>query len=185
MNPIEQYIALIHNRQQNPLPEGHYGEHHHIIPRACGGSDEGWNLVKLTPEEHYRCHCLLPLIYTTGEEHKKMVFAWKVISKTDTISSEEFANLREKQRKANSEKHKGKRLSEETKRKMSEAHKGLPRSEEHKRNLSEANKGQVPWNKGKTGVYSEETKRKKSEAVKGRPWSAARRLAYERKYGVA
>lgn len=54
--------------------------------------------------------------------------------------------------------------SEETKRKISEAHKGEKHhyfgkhlSVEHRRKLSEANQGQIPWNKGKTGIYSEET----------------------------
>ena len=46
---------------------------------------------------------------------------------------------------------KGQRPSEETLKKMSK-----PRSEEGKRNISASHKGQIPWNKGKTGVYSEE-----------------------------
>ena len=36
-------------------------------------------------------------------------------------------------------------------------------------------KGQVPWNKGKTGIYSEETKRKMSLASKGRKLSEEHR----------
>jgi len=37
----------------------------------------------------------------------------------------------------------------------------------HKQKLIEAHKGQIPWNKGKTGVYSDESIKKMSEARKG------------------
>lgn len=36
-----------------------YKERHHIKPRCIGGTDESFNLVDLTPEEHYVCHQLL------------------------------------------------------------------------------------------------------------------------------
>ena len=44
---------------------------------------------------------------------------------------------------------------------------GKPFSEEAKKKMSESHKGQIPWNKGKTGIYSEETRKKISEAHKG------------------
>lgn len=44
---------------------------------------------------------------------------------------------------------------------------GLNHSEEIKKRISEANKGQIPWNKGKTGVYSGESLKKMSEETKG------------------
>lgn len=58
-------------------------------------------------------------------------------------------------------------MSEEQKRKMSEINKGKKLSEEHKGKLSKALKGNVPWNKGKTGVYSEANLKRMSEALKG------------------
>ena len=38
---------------------------------------------------------------------------------------------------------------------------------------------QIPWNKGKTGIYSEETKQKMGDATRNKPWSVKRRKAYE------
>jgi len=57
--------------------------------------------------------------------------------------------------------------TEETKKKISEARKGFRMSEEQKIKLSIANKGNIPWNKGKVGVYSEESIRMMSESHKG------------------
>lgn len=200
MSPLEEYISIIHNRQQNPLPEGQYGERHHIIPRSCGGCNRKWNLVKLTPEEHYKCHSLLPFIYQTGRQHRAMVYAWKFIAFTRdgiTISEEEYGILKrdlsllghseEEKRKisqANKGRLKGRSPSEEARQKMSKSHTGktrAPRSQEWKRKISESCKGRTPWNKGKPawnkgGSVSEETKRKISEA---------RKLYWAKKKGVA
>lgn len=44
---------------------------------------------------------------------------------------------------------------------------GKHHSDETRRKLSESHKGQVPWNKGKHGIYSEDTRRKLSESNKG------------------
>lgn len=57
------YQLLIDKRRNNPLPDGEYGEVHHIVPRSEGGSDEPDNLVKLTAREHYVAHLLLARIY--------------------------------------------------------------------------------------------------------------------------
>jgi len=45
---------------------------------------------------------------------------------------------------------------------------GKHHSEETKRKIRQAKKGQIPWNKGKTGIYSKETLIKISEAQKGK-----------------
>lgn len=45
---------------------------------------------------------------------------------------------------------------------------GIPCPEYVKVKLREANKGQIPWHKGKTGVFSKETLRKMSESQKGK-----------------
>lgn len=41
-------------------------------------------------------------------------------------------------------------------------------SEETRKKISKANKGQIPWSKGKTGVFSEESLRRMSEAHRGK-----------------
>jgi len=63
--------------------------------------------------------------------------------------------------------------------KMSAAHQGKILSEEHRKNISKGHKGQVPWNKGKTGVYSEETRRKLRGSLKGKiPWNKGKTGIY-------
>jgi hypothetical protein len=49
-----------------------YTETHHIIPKCMGGSNDNWNLVKLTAKEHFICHLLLCEIYP---KNKKLRFA--------------------------------------------------------------------------------------------------------------
>lgn len=75
--------------------------------------------------------------------------------------------------------NKDKELSDEHKRKLSKSHEGKFVGEKHpmfgkhhsdvsKKLISEHHKGQIPWNKGKTGVYSPEMLEKMSKALKGR-----------------
>ena len=170
------YVTIIVNRQKNPLSKDEYGETHHIIPRSCGGPQrKKWNLVKLTPEEHYVCHYLLTFIYAVGEEHDKMVYAWNWLSnriRGEFISAEEYGRLKREFAKL----HRGIPRSEEVKRKLSEARKGMRQSDEAKRKVSEANKGKLvsletrnKISRALTGrLLSEETKRKLSESKKGR-----------------
>lgn len=144
MDPLQEYNSIILNRQRNPLPTDEYCERHHIIPRSCGGCNEEWNLVRLTPEEHYKCHELLPFIYTGGKEHRAMVFAWSLLSRQNgiEIGMETYGQLKRELSKARSEVMKGKNLSEETKRRLSNSLKGNKRhlghhiSDEAKRKIS-------------------------------------------------
>lgn len=194
---FDAYTTIVVNRQKNPLPENEYGEIHHVIPKSCGGPNRKWNLVKLTPEEHYVCHYLLTFIYAVGEEHESMMYAWNQVNgriKGDFISAEEYGRLKREfsilQGKRASSMLKGRKRSAETKRKISEAqkgrtawNKGIPRTEEVKRKLSEAHKGMrqsdeakrkvSEFNKGKK--VSNETRRKISEALTGKPKSEERR----------
>ncbi len=71
------YQAIIESRKNN-LYDG-YTEKHHIIPVSLGGSDDPINLVNLTPEEHYRCHSILPY-FTEGNNRYKMIYAWNAIN---------------------------------------------------------------------------------------------------------
>jgi len=187
MNPLQEYNSIILYRQQNPLPEGQYGERHHIIPRSCGGGNAEWNLVRLTPEEHYKAHELLPFIYTEGKAHAKMVFAWNQMNgrvNGKEVDADTYARLKEEHavlmkgnknylghhhseesRQKITEAMKGRHHSEESRRKMSEVQKGRkghPRSEETKKRISESNKGRR---------LSEETKKKMSLARTGKSQS--------------
>ena len=119
MTPLEEYNSIIHYRQQNPLPESEYGEVHHIIPKSCGGVNQKWNLVRLSLEEHIRCHKLLCQIYPTGKQHKSMTFAY-----ARTLSAKGH-KITEKE-------------AEERRAILQLNLKGVPLSEEHRKKLSEA-----------------------------------------------
>lgn len=66
MNYKKIYESLVEQGKSRILES--YGEIHHIIPRCMGGTDDNFNLVKLTPEEHYVAHQLLIKIYP--DNHK-------------------------------------------------------------------------------------------------------------------
>lgn len=163
METFLEYFSIINNRLKNPLPEGVYGEKHHIYPKSCGGSNDRCNIIKLTPEEHFRCHSLLPDIFKFDPIcHRKMLCAWNIL-KNDLVergidtNSEEYGKLKREFSKSMSLARKGKKLSEETKQKMSLAHKNNPHrhinrpgrkkgfhmSEEHKQKISLAAKQRI------------------------------------------
>lgn len=160
MGILEEYNSIVLQRQQNPLPETEYGEVHHIIPRSCGGGNEDWNLVRLTPEEHYRCHSLLPFIYAEGKTHRAMVKAWWILAHTHEgieISEKEYGVLKREHSRVSSELMSGK----------PGFFKGCKHSEESKSLMSEHLKGRPAWNKGKTGIWNEEQLKNISERHKG------------------
>lgn len=51
-----------------------YFESHHIIHRCMGGTDEIFNIVRLTPEEHYVAHQLLVKIYPSNHKLVRAAF---------------------------------------------------------------------------------------------------------------
>lgn len=111
-----------------------------------------------------------------SEEQKKKVSEWsKQMWQNEEYRQRQIERAKnrrhsEETRKKMSEARKGRVVSDETKRKISEVHRGKKASEETRRKLSESHKGQIPWNKGKKGVYkySEDTKRKMSNSHKGK-----------------
>ena len=88
----------------------------------------------------------------------------------------------ERQKRTMSNPQVRKRISESNKGQIA-WNKGIPCSESTKQKISEKNKGktawnkgtkglQVPWNKGKTGVYTQETKDQISKSLQGNvPWN--------------
>lgn len=161
-DPLAEYVGIVHSRRNDPIPDNEYGEIHHIIPRSCGGSNDSWNLVRLTPEEHYRCHELLPFIYTSGQEHKSMVHAWVLMGGYKKTDENLYGVLKREHSKCmKGNKHfLGKHHSEETRNRISSSRKGLRPSEETRKKMSEWHKNHVGWH------MSEETKKKISEAKK-------------------
>jgi len=70
MNYKKIYESLI-KRAKNSDILG-YSEKHHIIPKCMGGTDENYNIVKLTPEEHFFAHILLVKMFP---EEKNLIIA--------------------------------------------------------------------------------------------------------------
>lgn len=80
MNYQRQYDLLIAKARARGKVNG-YSESHHVVPRACGGSDAKENLVDLTFREHYVAHWLLAKIHGG-----KMIQAFYQMSCTRTAS---------------------------------------------------------------------------------------------------
>lgn len=174
MSPIEEYISIIHNRQQNPLSKTEYGEVHHIIPKSCGGPDVSWNKVRLLPEEHYNAHYLLTFIYATGDEHESMVYAWNWLSNRiggNVVSAEEYGRLKRESAKIHSKRMKGVGkgqkhgpMPKETRERISNTAKQVVHTPEWNANVARAKKGQGVGRKA-----TAETRKKLSESLMGRP----------------
>jgi group I intron endonuclease len=61
MDYLKIYNSLVERGKNRQLTG--YTETHHIIPKCVGGTNDKWNLVKLTAREHFICHLLLCEIY--------------------------------------------------------------------------------------------------------------------------
>lgn len=102
-----------------------YYENHHIIPKCMNGTNDGENLVLLTPEEHYLAHLLLIKIYP-GVRGLTSAAIQMTRNKNRTnnklygwLRREHASNLVELHRQKSVGMH-GKTHSAETKQKMSE-----------------------------------------------------------------
>lgn len=134
MNYSKVYMCLILNRQAQPLSENEYGEHHHIIPRSEGGSDDTSNLVRLSAREHYIAHLLLAKIYDDVKMYSAVTFMqtgrhksrnFKFNSRLYEKIRKEFANKLSLHKKGKPTWNKGKKMSKEYCLKSSLAHKGI------------------------------------------------------------
>jgi hypothetical protein len=67
MDYLKSYNSLVVRGKNRQLTG--YTETHHIIPKCVGGTNDKYNLVKLTAREHFICHLLLCEIYP---ENRKM-----------------------------------------------------------------------------------------------------------------
>lgn len=76
MNYQTHYDNLISRAQARNI--NGYVEHHHVIPRCIGGSDESKNIVILTPEEHLVAHEFLAKIYP---KNRKIIYAALMMSR--------------------------------------------------------------------------------------------------------
>ena len=172
------YNQIVLNGKNEKLP-GH--EHHHILPKSLGGSDDNNNLVYITAREHFVCHWLLTKIYITGEEHWKMLNALRMMraenknqQRYDTkITSRVYAKLKEEYSKLQSEKVSGENnpmygdkfyRSEEGYNRQREAvlgEKNGSKSEVSRKKISESKLGKKRY------PFSDEWKAKMAESASG------------------
>lgn len=136
------YDKLIDHRRGHPIDDttGIYVEKHHIVPICLGGDDKSDNMICLTGREHYVAHKIL----------------LKVVESKHGRQSREFHKVANAVFRMAFDKR-GRKVSSRD-------------YEIVRRIKSEQMKCQIPWNKGKKGVYSEETKsrmRKNHADVKG------------------
>ena len=116
---FSRYIRFIESCPKRDIKKitGELLDIHHILPRSLGGSDENYNLIKLTYKEHFVAHHILWKCY-----NGVMVQAFWAMQHKHKIRLS--AIQYEKLRKEESLLLKGRVLSEEHKRKISESHKG-------------------------------------------------------------
>lgn len=104
MEPIDQYINLIHSAQNRITPDG-YIENHHIFPRTFTGEDPDWkrsndeHTVALTAQEHFEAHRLLAEIFPDYSDYMTTVFRFfagmaKSIDGNITPDNYEIAKIR-------------------------------------------------------------------------------------------
>jgi hypothetical protein len=93
-------IAKAQNTQRVKSKDNYF-EKHHIVPIACGGTNNKSNLVLLTADEHYVCHHLLTKC-TQGIYQTKMLFAfWRLATTRNKegrkikINNKMYAKLKE------------------------------------------------------------------------------------------
>jgi hypothetical protein len=101
MNYQKIYNNLIEKaRKENRNKEDGYYESHHILPRSMGGTDEKFNLVLLTPREHYIAHALLVKITEGSQAFYKMAQAFILMGgRTQTQNKRNNSRLYEKCKK--------------------------------------------------------------------------------------
>lgn len=138
-------------------------ERHHILPRCIGGTNDKFNMIYLTPDEHFTAHKLLAKEYPDND---KLVYALiRMCDGHRIVTEEEYESIRIKAAECSSKRFKGtgnpfygKHHSEEARNKMSAVAKkrtkeknsfyGKKHSEEARKKMSESHKKQV-WVKTK------------------------------------
>ena len=78
MNYNKLYSRFIESKRSRPLVKESGYEFHHIQPKSLGGSNQKYNLVKLSHKEHLKAHEYLAEMYN-GEAKLKMEIALGVM----------------------------------------------------------------------------------------------------------
>jgi NUMOD3 motif/HNH endonuclease len=149
-----------------PYSDGSWTQKHRIIP---GGKKGGQYTKENTVPRCPPCH--------NAEHNGRQGFIMLSQEKRCAAARNSVAV-----RKGKPPWNKGKSCSSETREKISAAQRGRLRGKHHsmsgetRAKLSAANRGQVPWNKGKTGIYSPGRLAQLSRQV---PWNKGKHLSPE------
>ena len=161
MNYTSIYNSIVQRAVSRSVDE--YTESHHIIPRCMGGSDDKFNLVSLTPKEHYVAHHLLTKMYP-NDRGVHVAFAMMCYTRDVYVPPRVY----ESAKKSHSKWMASRTVTDDTRKKMSESAKARCTLEWRAKKsieMSKQFKGAGNPFYGKT--HSEESKRKMSEAMKG------------------
>lgn len=114
-------------------------EKHHIVPVSFGGANDAFNLVRLTPRQHFIAHLLL-LKFCTGIYKRKAAFAISFFLTGCKNHSRSRPNSRTYAfiRSQLSEAFSNRKISDSTRKKISDIHKGKTISENQKLKISES-----------------------------------------------
>lgn len=137
------YDFIINRAKERILDSAVYTEKHHIIPRSLGGSNDQYNLVRLTAREHFICHLLLPKMLIGQSKNKMLHALWNMVNQqTQTqirykVNSHLYEIIKSNNAKALSEENKGKPsknkgriITKEWREKLSKANTGKKRGPE-------------------------------------------------------
>jgi hypothetical protein len=177
MDYLKLYNSLV-EKGKNRVITG-YTETHHIIPKCIGGTNDTWNLVKLTAREHFICHLLLCEIYP---KNSKLRFAlWNMCNvKRDyqqryKVNSRLYNHIREEYSKSVSGENNpnfGRKLTQEQKNKIGSSRIGKYFGENNPffgKQHSEETKEKLR-KKSSEHKHTDKTKEKMSIARKNKLW---------------
>ena len=167
------HLNILKSRVDNP--PGDYSEKHHIIPKSLGGSNEKFNLIRLTAREHFLVHLLLTRCMKTNEGRSKMAFALHRLVHGNEKDYVNNSRLYESVKKLNSQyssirsKSYWERIDSETRSKMRSGENnpryGKECPESVKAAVSKANKGKQP----RLGIsHTKESIEKMKKSSKGK-----------------
>jgi hypothetical protein len=177
------YNNLISKAQSRILEESVYVEHHHVVPKCVGGSDNSSNLVALTPEEHMVAHLLLIKMrqYKSHPNYYKLVFAANMMTVGRKVNKAQYGWLKRLLAQTKSKIYKGKKQAPETVNKRRAKLIGKKRTDESKERYRQSKLGKTrkPFTEShlanmraakikKPFKHSEESKRRISESNKGK-----------------
>lgn len=174
MNKYEKWYNLI-TLAGKAVREG-YTEKHHILPKSLGGEDSGRNLTNLTAREHFICHWLLTKIYPTGQEHWKMINAFRMMRAENLkqqryktkITARAYENLKKEYSKLQSERNRGENNPMWGKAHTAEARKTISQKNTGKKLTEEQIARQIAAQTGrKRGEFSKEWREKLSASKQG------------------